>query len=42
LYALLGVKGVGSKASEKEIRGAYKRAALEWHNLGADVGSYLR
>eukprot|EP00900_Chrysochromulina_parva_P000074 jgi/Chrpa1/10067/Chrysochromulina_OHIO_Genome00023866-RA len=31
LYALLGVKGVGSKASEKEIRGAYKRAALEWH-----------
>ena len=31
LYALLGVKGVGSKASEKEIRAAYKRAALEWH-----------
>ena len=31
LYALLGVKGVGSKASEKEIRQAYKRAALECH-----------
>ena len=31
LYALLGVKGVGSKASDKEIRAAYKRAALEWH-----------
>ena len=31
LYALLGVKGVGSKASEREIRAAYKRAALEWH-----------
>ena len=24
LYALLGVQGVGSKASEKEIRAAYK------------------
>lgn len=31
LYALLGVTGVGSKASEKEVRAAYKRAALEWH-----------
>ena len=31
LYALLGVKGMGSKASEKEIRQAYKRAALECH-----------
>lgn len=39
LYALLGVKGVGSKASEKEIRGAYKRAALEWHpDKHADKG----
>ena len=28
---LLGVKGVGSKASEKEIRMAYKKAALRWH-----------
>ena len=31
LYGLLGVKGVGSKASEKEIRAAYKRSALECH-----------
>ena len=31
LYQKLGVKGVGSKASEKEIRAAYKRAALECH-----------
>ena len=31
LYKLLGVPGLGAKASEKEIRSAYKRAALEWH-----------
>ena len=31
LYGLLGVKGVGSKASEREIRAAYKRAALDCH-----------
>ncbi|KAL1519757.1 hypothetical protein AB1Y20_023265 [Prymnesium parvum] len=31
LYALLGVTGVGSKASEKEIRAAYKKAALLVH-----------
>ena len=31
LYALIGVKGMGSKASEKEIRLAYKKAALECH-----------
>ena len=31
LYQLLGVSGVGSKASEKEIRQAYKRAALSCH-----------
>ena len=28
LYALLGV---GAKASEREIKAGYKRAALEWH-----------
>lgn len=31
LYKLLGVQGLGSKSSEKEIRAAYKKAALEWH-----------
>ena len=31
LYALLGVTGMGCKASEKEIRAAYKKAALECH-----------
>jgi DnaJ family protein C protein 7 len=35
LYALLGCSSVGSaaqaKASEKELRSGYKRAALEWH-----------
>ena len=30
LYARLGYKA-GSKASEKELRSGYKRAALEWH-----------
>ena len=31
LYKLVGIEGVGSKASEKEIRAAYKRAALQCH-----------
>jgi DnaJ family protein C protein 7 len=31
LYGVIGVKGVGSKASEKEIRLAYKKAALACH-----------
>ena len=31
LYALLGVSGVGSAKSEKEIRFAYKKAALACH-----------
>jgi DnaJ family protein C protein 7 len=31
LYKLLGVQGVGSVASEKEIRAAYKQQALKWH-----------
>ena len=31
LYKLLGIGGVGSKASEKEIRQAYKKAALSCH-----------
>ena len=31
LYKLLGVSGVGSKASEKEIRAAYKKSALACH-----------
>jgi len=31
LYAKLGVEGMGSKASEKEIRAAYKKAALKAH-----------
>ena len=31
LYALIGIKGVGSAKSEKEIRFAYKKAALECH-----------
>ena len=31
LYGLLGVKGLGSKASEKEIRAAYKKSALACH-----------
>lgn len=30
-YAFIGIKKVGSKASEKEIRAAYKKLALEWH-----------
>lgn len=43
LYALLGVKGVGSKASEKEIRAAYKRAALQCHpDRFADKGEAER
>ena len=31
LYALIGIEGVGSAKSEREIRAAYKRAALECH-----------
>jgi hypothetical protein len=31
LYALVGITGVGCKASEKEIRAAYKQRALECH-----------
>ena len=31
LYKLIGVPGVGAKASEKEIRQAYKKAALACH-----------
>ena len=30
LYGLLGA-GLGPKASERELRSGYKRAALEWH-----------
>ena len=43
LYALLGVKGVGSKASEKEIRQCYKRQALECHpDKHSDKGEEAR
>ena len=31
MYKLIGVPGVGAKASEKEIRQAYKKAALACH-----------
>ena len=42
LYARLGYKA-GSKASEKELRSGYKRAALEWHpDRHVDKGPAMR